>query len=124
MRVRATQQRRWILGRVQSDHSAIVTVDFGGRSSPGSAKGVIVWFVRPMDPLFRPVAAACWWARTMVEMPVRISTRGRPVVARGIRGASNSHSRSVKTDSRTGPARDLQKEPPGDIDTEAADHGL
>lgn len=42
-------------------------MDFGGQASSGSAEGVIVWFVRPVDPLFRPVAAACWWARTMVE---------------------------------------------------------
>jgi hypothetical protein len=42
-------------------------VDFGGQSSSGSAEGVIVRFVRPVGPPFRPVAAACWWARTIVE---------------------------------------------------------
>ncbi|GAA5077653.1 hypothetical protein GCM10023336_68620 [Streptomyces similanensis] len=35
-------------------------VDFGRRFASGSAEGVIVRFVRPMDPSFRPVAAACW----------------------------------------------------------------
>lgn len=40
-------------------------VDFGGQSASGSAEGMIVWFVRPVDP-FRPVAAACWWVLTMV----------------------------------------------------------
>ncbi|CAL9662453.1 hypothetical protein SUDANB126_07070 [Streptomyces sp. enrichment culture] len=38
-----------------------------GQSAPGSAEGVIVRFVRPADPPFRPVAVACRWARTMVE---------------------------------------------------------
>ena len=42
-------------------------VDLGGQSAPGSAEGVIVRFLLPMVPPFRPVAAACWWARTMVE---------------------------------------------------------
>jgi hypothetical protein len=35
-------------------------VDFGGQSASGSAEGVIVRFVRSVDPPFRPVAAACW----------------------------------------------------------------
>lgn len=35
-------------------------VDLGCQSSPGSAEGVIVRFVRPVPPPFRPVAAACW----------------------------------------------------------------
>ncbi|MGW9499332.1 hypothetical protein ACWG5P_34200 [Streptomyces prasinus] len=42
-------------------------VDFGGQPSSGVAEGVIVRFVLPVPPLFRPVATACWWARTMVE---------------------------------------------------------
>lgn len=55
------QDREWASLAVAGE------VDFGGQSSPGSAEGVIVWFVRLVDPPFRPVAAACWWARTMVE---------------------------------------------------------
>jgi hypothetical protein len=39
-------------------------VDFGGQSSSGSAQDLIVRFVLLMPPPFRPVAAACWWART------------------------------------------------------------
>jgi hypothetical protein len=42
-------------------------VDFGGQASSGSAEGVIIRFVRPALPPSRPVAAACWWARTIVE---------------------------------------------------------
>jgi hypothetical protein len=42
-------------------------MELGGQSASGSAEGVIVRFVRPMDPVFRPVAVACWWARTTVE---------------------------------------------------------
>ena len=42
-------------------------VNFGGQSASGSAEGVIIRFVRLVVPPFRPVAAACWWARTMVE---------------------------------------------------------
>lgn len=42
-------------------------VDFAGQASSGSAEGVIVRFVLPVVPPFRPVVAACWWARTMVE---------------------------------------------------------
>ncbi|MGW9395788.1 hypothetical protein [Streptomyces sp. NPDC055642] len=42
-------------------------VDRGSQPALGSVEGVIVWFVLPVPPLFRPVAAACRWARTMVE---------------------------------------------------------
>ena len=34
-------------------------VDFGGQPSSGTAEGVIVRFVLPVPPPFRPVAAAC-----------------------------------------------------------------
>lgn len=42
-------------------------VDFGGPSSAASAEGVIVRSILSLLPPFRPVSAACWWARTMVE---------------------------------------------------------
>ena len=42
-------------------------VDFGGQSASGSTEGVIIWLVLLELPPFRPVAAACWWARTMAE---------------------------------------------------------
>lgn len=42
-------------------------MELGGQSASGSTEGVIVRFVRPLGPPCRPVAAACWWARTMVE---------------------------------------------------------
>jgi hypothetical protein len=49
--------------RCQQDHEGPATavageVDFGGQSSSGSAEGVIVRFVRPVGPPFRPVTAA------------------------------------------------------------------
>lgn len=52
------------LARGQQDRegpSAAVAgqVDLCGQSSSGSAEGVIVRFARPVDPPFRPVAAAC-----------------------------------------------------------------
>jgi hypothetical protein len=42
-------------------------VELGDQASSGPAEGVIARFVPPVLPPFRPVAAACWWARTMVE---------------------------------------------------------
>lgn len=47
------QDREWPAAAVAGE------VDFGGQSASGPAKGVITRFVRPADPPFRPVAAAC-----------------------------------------------------------------
>lgn len=47
------QDREWPATAVADE------VDFGAQPSTGPAKGVIIRFVRPAGPPFRPVAAAC-----------------------------------------------------------------
>lgn len=42
-------------------------VKLGGQTSAGPTEGLTVRFVQWMHPPFRPVAAACWCARTMAE---------------------------------------------------------
>lgn len=42
-------------------------VELARQSASASAEGVIVRFVLPVPPPFQPGAAACRWARTMVE---------------------------------------------------------
>ena len=54
-------------GAIRTAVTDLLPEHFRGQSAAGSAEGVIVRFVLPVDPPFRPVAAACWWARTMVE---------------------------------------------------------
>ncbi|TXS65989.1 hypothetical protein EAO69_30405 [Streptomyces sp. me109] len=67
------RQRRLLMGagcQQDRERAALAVageMDFGGQASSRSAEGVIVRFVRWVVPPFRPVAAACWWARTMVE---------------------------------------------------------